>query len=309
MNIILATKKSRKARRFTLSRSQIYIATITFTLLVCVPLILTGYLIGRPSLKVDQYESSAPNWERQLAATYTDIEDARRSVDSHLNALALRLGHMQAQMIRLNALGHRLTEMADLDEGEFNFGELPARGGPEDPLQLGSSSAFEFLQELEQLSRELEDRERQLNVIEMLLMNRNVHNQVFPAGRPVTGGWTSSYFGNRRNPFNGRPEFHKGIDFAGKQGSDVIAVAAGVVSRSGRYAGFGNLVEIDHGSGYATRYAHNHRNLVKLGDRVSKGQSIALMGSTGRSTGTHVHFEVLRDGKTVDPIRYINAGG
>ena len=206
-------------------------------------------------------------------------------------------------------MGQRLTEMADLDEGEFNFGELPARGGPEEPLQLGFSSASEFLQELEQLSRELEDRQRQLNVIETLLMNRNVHDQVFPAGRPVTSGWTSSYFGDRRNPFNGRREFHKGIDFAGKQGSDIIAVAAGVVTRSGRYAGFGNLVEIDHGSGYATRYAHNHRNLVKLGDRVSKGQSIALMGSTGRSTGTHVHFEVLRDGKFVNPIRYIKAGG
>ena len=157
------------------------------------------------------------------------------------------------------------------------------------------------------LSAQLEDRNKQLHVLETMMMNRNLQAEVMPAGRPVTRGWLSSYFGMRTDPFTGRLAFHSGIDFAGRLNSDIIAVAAGVVTFAGPRNGYGNLVEINHGNGYSTRYGHSRKLLVKVGDTVKKGQVIAMMGSTGRSTGPHVHFEVLKNGHTIDPKRFIQA--
>ena len=140
-----------------------------------------------------------------------------------------------------------------------------------------------------------------------MLMTRNLQAEVIPAGRPITRGWLSSYYGMRTDPFSGRRAHHSGIDFAGKMGSDVVTVAAGVVTYSGRRSGYGNLVEINHGKGYVTRYGHNSELLVEVGETVKKGQIIAKMGSSGRSTGPHVHFEVLVNGRAVDPKKYILA--
>ena len=137
-------------------------------------------------------------------------------------------------------------------------------------------------------------------------MSRSITERVMPSGRPVEEGWLSSTYGKRSDPFTGKPDFHPGLDFAGRKGSEVVAVADGVVIWSGPRGGYGNMVEIDHGHGYVTRYGHNEKNLVKVGDTVKKGQEIALMGSTGHSTGPHVHFEVLHNGKTVNPARFIS---
>ena len=309
VNIILVTRKNGKTGRISLGRRQVFLPLLFLLLLIGGSLMLAGYLWGRVPQRVNEDRDHTLSWKRKLDGGLSAIQASKRAVDLHLDALALRLGQMQAQMVRLNALGQQLTQMADIDDGEFDFNKLPPLGGPAEPLQQGFSSGAEFLQDLEQLSRELQDRERQLTVIETLLMNRNVNKQVLPAGRPVLGGWVSSYFGTRRNPFNGRKEFHSGVDFAGKRDSIVIAVAAGVVTRSEQQAGLGNVVEIDHGNGYLTRYAHNHENLVTRGERITKGQLIAVMGSTGYSTGTHVHFEVYLNGKAVDPARYIQADG
>ena len=139
-----------------------------------------------------------------------------------------------------------------------------------------------------------------------MLMDKSVQNKTLPEGEPVASGWISSLFGWRTDPINGKREFHEGIDFASKADTRVVAVASGIVTWSGRRAGYGNLVEISHGNGYVTRYAHNRKNLVAVGDKVDKGQPVAIMGSTGRSTGTHVHFEVVRNGKPVDPKKYIS---
>jgi murein DD-endopeptidase MepM/ murein hydrolase activator NlpD len=157
------------------------------------------------------------------------------------------------------------------------------------------------------LNQQLEERQQQMGVLEMLFMNRNLSDEVFPAGRPVSDGWLSSYFGYRIDPFTGLREFHQGVDIAGNMDEPVKAVAAGVVSYAGQRSGYGNLVEINHGKGFVTRYGHNSVIKVKVGETVSKGQVVALMGSTGRSTGPHVHFEVWRNGTVVNPLKYLNA--
>ena len=175
-------------------------------------------------------------------------------------------------------------------------------------MAAGSNVAVpDVVDAMQSLNVQLDDRESQLSVLETVLLNQNLKARVYPRGRPVGSGWISSYFGKRTDPFTGKKAMHKGMDFAGRKGSDVIAVAAGVVTEVGAQSGYGKLVEIQHGNGYVTRYAHNAAVLVKAGERVTKGQTIAKMGSSGRSTGPHVHFEVLRNGKTVNPARYVQA--
>ena len=155
------------------------------------------------------------------------------------------------------------------------------------------------------LSRQMDDREVELGVLENLILSRNLNEQIKPKGRPVTDGWISSYFGSRSDPFTGYTAVHKGVDFAGRSGAQVIAVATGVVTWSRERFGYGKMVEINHGNGFVTRYAHNERNLVSVGETVQKGQPIALMGSTGRATGPNLHFEVLRNGRQVNPLQFV----
>jgi murein DD-endopeptidase MepM/ murein hydrolase activator NlpD len=243
-------------------------------------------------------------WQKEMETQRDEVATARQKVDEDMDALAMRLGALQAKVIRLDALGERLTEMADLDKGEFDFSNQPAVGGPENPNTVESMPVPDFVQSLDSLSRQLDNRAEQLALLETMLMSRSLQEEVRPAGRPIKRGWTSSYYGMRTDPFTGRREFHKGMDFAGKEGSDVIAVGAGVVTWAGDRYGYGKLVEVNHGNGYATRYGHNKEILVSVGDTVKKGQTLAHMGSTGRSTGPHVHLEVLYKGKPVDPKKY-----
>lgn len=251
-------------------------------------------------------------------ATLTDEIESQRSAiaitrqqtEDTLDALSIRVGQMNARIIRLDALGRRLTEMADLEEGEFDFDSAPAIGGPEEePFASGSGVAVaEVLVAMQDLDHQLNNREAQLGVLESMLMDQKLSDRVYPQGRPVKSGWMSSYFGRRTDPFTGKPANHRGVDFAGKAGSEVVAVADGVVTWSSSRYGFGKLVEINHGNGYATRYAHNSENLVSVGQEVRKGQTVALMGDTGRATGPNLHFEVLRNGKRVNPVTFIRQG-
>jgi murein DD-endopeptidase MepM/ murein hydrolase activator NlpD len=240
---------------------------------------------------------------RELAAQRMEIAEARRNAEAHLNALAQRLGQLQAQVMRLNALGSRLTRMAGLDPREFNFSADAAMGGPEQ--SIGSSNSLEVTASLDGLAREVERQQEQLSALENLLLDRKLNAAVTPSGWPVDGGWISSGFGVRADPFNGHQAVHEGVDIASRMGSPVLAVAEGVVTYSGEKAGYGLLVEITHESGLVTRYAHTSATLVKVGDRVKKGQEIALVGTSGRSTGPHLHFEVVRNGVPVNPMRYL----
>lgn len=251
------------------------------------------------------YGAAGLAWQREIKQQRETIDDARHKANQQLNALAARLSKLQGHVLRLDALGERLAGMAGLDDLEFGVEHPPGMGGPE-PVYQQDMEAADFITALDRLSSDLDERADKLRAVEQLLLTRNLQEQIMPAGTPVKGGWISSWFGMRTNPISGRKEMHEGIDFAGRPGSTVHAAADGVVTWSGPRGGYGNMVEISHGDGYVTRYAHNKENLVQLGQRISKGDSIARMGSTGRSTGTHVHFEVVHDGKVVNPKNYIS---
>ncbi len=242
----------------------------------------------------------------QLELQRESIKTIRQENEDTLDALAIRIAQMNARVIRLDALGRRLTGMADIDDGEFDFDSDPAIGGPEEPMPLVPNLAVpEMLEAMDALGSQLSNREAQLDVLESVLMNQNLKDRVYPQGRPVGAGWISSYFGKRTDPFTGKAANHTGIDFAGKSGAEIAAVADGVVTWSADRYGYGIMVEINHGSGYVTRYAHNSKNLVGVGDEVKKGQIVALMGETGRATGPNLHFEVLQNGSRVNPVKFI----
>lgn len=245
-------------------------------------------------------------WSTQLTEQREAIDEARRILDDQVGALAVRLGQAHARIIRLDALGKRLTEVADLDTGEFNFDTAPAVGGPQSDEVAGEGPAVPTLVALlDSLDGAVDDRGRQLAALETLILSRELARQIIPGGRPVESGYISSFFGKRPDPFTGETAFHSGIDFAGAPGTRVLAAADGVVSYAGPDGGYGKLVEITHGNGYITRYAHNSTVLVEPGQTVRRGDPVALMGTTGRSTGTHLHFEVLRDGRPVNPVSFV----
>ncbi len=243
--------------------------------------------------------------KESLAVSQAEVARAQQEAEDTLDALAIRLGRMNAHVIRLDALGQRLIDMAALEDGEFDFDTAPPIGGPLEPEQFTGGDVADITDSLSSLAGQLADREKQLGVLESMLLSRNLTEKTLPEGRPVRGGWLSSYFGKRTDPFTGKSAWHKGVDFAGKAGDDIVAVAAGVVTYSGERYGYGYMVEIDHGTGYVTRYAHNSENTVGVGDEVKRGEIIGYMGSTGRATGPNLHFEVLHRGKSVDPVKFI----
>lgn len=258
-----------------------------------------------------RYASSGPlgeftvaRWTDDLAEQRAALDKTRETVGDQVAALAIRVGRMQAQMIRLDALGRQLTEVAKLDRGEFNFDRPPAVGGPRS--ETGSGPVVPALDEmLDSMGAAIDDRGRQLTALQNLILTRELARQIVPGGRPVESGYISSLYGQRTDPFDGRNAFHQGLDFAGAAGSRVLSVADGIVSYAGLDGGYGRLIEITHGNGYVTRYAHNAKLLVEQGQTVKRGDPIALMGSTGRSTGPHLHFEVLRDGHPVNPLSFV----
>ena len=246
----------------------------------------------------------ADHWTRILGEQKAEIADLKARVQERVDAMAIRIGQLDAHVIRIDALGKRLTQMANIDRREFNFDDEPPSGGPEGEDDGVSFQLPDLSSSLHQLEQRVDLRDAQLSALENVIQARNLTAAIKPEGRPVAQGFISSYFGERDDPFTGHEAFHKGVDFAGSAGEPVVAVAAGVVTWAGERSGYGTLVEVSHGKGYVTRYAHNERTLVAVGETVTRGQPIALMGSTGRSTGPHVHFEVLRNGRQVNPLSF-----
>lgn len=304
MNIILVPG-SRHGKGNNISMSTRQTVLLALVLFVFLP-----GLIGVVSFKLQEFFSEQTDevaqiniQKRELAAHRAAIHEARREAVTHLNALAQRMGQMQAQVLRLNALGSRLTRMAGLDPREFNFSAEPAMGGPEKTGAVAASPALTAT--LERLATDLDRQQERLAALENLLLDRKLNAAVTPSGWPVDGGWMSSGFGKRADPFTGHQSMHEGVDIATRYGTSIQAMGDGLVTFSGEKAGYGLMVEITHDSALVTRYAHTSGTLVKVGDRVQKGQAIAAVGTSGRTTGPHLHFEVLRDGNPVNPLRYL----
>ena len=231
-----------------------------------------------------------------------EVERVRRDAQREVNALAARLAELQAQANRLNALGARLTQAGQLQDGEFEFDKPVGQGG------AGRASDMppgELRQRLAALEGQYRTADTQLSVLEQLLFNRALDRNAVPSRDPIANSYVTSGFGGRADPFGGGSQFHKGIDFEANVGDPVLAVADGVVSFAATRSGYGNTIEIDHGNGYVTRYAHNSRLQRQVGDLVRAGSEIAKAGSTGRSTGAHVHFEVWQDGVVVNPRKFL----
>lgn len=301
MNIVVYTNRGGKPRSLHIGGALQASLLLSVALLLVGGLVLSGYFAGAQRSP----EAYVVEWREQVNQQRVQLDELRGQAESDLNALAGRLGRLQGHITRVDALGSRLLAMADIDSNEFNFTHSPAVGGPSDTLEDNQTNLDSLEQSIMALEAELKSRSSQLAVLENVLSDENLKQEVYPAGRPVQKGWLSSYYGWRTNPFGGNQQFHKGMDFAGKEDSEIVAVGGGVVTYSGRRYGYGNLVEITHGNGYITRYGHNKTNLVREGEAVKKGQTISRMGSTGRSTGPHVHFEVIKDGKKIDPAKFI----
>ena len=302
MKIILISQRHKGSRSIELgrwSRALISLCCLGLPL----GLAASGYIVG---------QHSAARLSDESADTLRDeSQQVEGSVSAHefskpqLRAMTGNLAELEARMTRLDALGQHLTTIAGLQEGEFDFSQPPALGGPMIGQFKAYSSTTDLDLELARLATHMGDREQQLDILESLLSNRKLSEQALLSGKPVKNGYMSSRFGWRTDPITGKRAMHSGVDFAGKTGSEVVAVAAGVVTWTGKNAGYGNVVEISHGNDLVTRYAHNKQNLVAPGDIVRKGETIALMGSSGRVTGPHVHFEVYKNGRSIDPSSYV----
>lgn len=306
MNVIIVAKFLKAPKKFAL-RDPGTIAALSAALLLVLGLGASlGYLGSSLSgnntwAAVKELEQLRSTIERQEL----EVVQARGQAERELDAIAIRMGELQAQANRLNALGERLTRIGKLDDGEFDFTLSPGVGGPETELMIASDP--QLTEVLEQFSSRLSQQANQLTVLESLLLDRDIEDTLLPAGLPVRAGYSSSSFGFRSDPFTGKRGYHRGVDFSGSRGSDVLAVADGVVIFSGRDSGYGNMIDIDHGNGFMTRYAHNHQNLMEVGHRVRAGEVVAKMGATGRATGVHVHFEVWKDDKPVNPHQYLRS--
>ena len=322
MKIIFLSSRQSKSLTLTLNTW----AKVAISLCVLGVPLGAGLVIGIKSDRGDaSLQAALAAVQVELDLQHEELQLGVASADKKIAAYSQKLAEIQARMVRMDALGERVTDIAGLDKGEFDFTQTPAIGGPDEGEDYGvegitdadmpdltavdQGASHVISSDLQDLFAELEarmdNREQQLDLLRVMIVDRDLRRENTISGRPVVKGWMSSRYGKRTDPFNGRKVWHLGVDFAGKEGSDVISVASGIVTRSEPYKGYGQLVEIDHGEGYVTRYGHNKKNLIEVGDLVKKGQVIAKMGSTGRSTGPHVHFEVYKNGRRVDPASYI----
>lgn len=266
-----------------------------------------GYLRGgddMAELVLNNPEGAATVWQREIVSQRQLLNRIKADLAADLGALSSSVGRIQGEVNRLDAVAERVARSSSLDPAEFAFAEVAPLGGPH--TQASEAPRWQnLLDNLTALDAEIEMRDSRLTVLESFLLDKQQNAASAPDGRPVQGAWLSSGYGYRTDPVSGRREFHGGIDFAAKPGLEISTVAPGVVTWSGKRWGYGNLVEINHGNGYLTRYAHNRENLVKVGEKVEKNQPIALLGSSGRSTGPHLHFEVVHNNRNINPWQFI----
>lgn len=302
ITVIKSDNKGIKALEF--GRSKVFfIALLSLSLVVGVS--VGTYYVAKWNLQQEFVsEEAIEKWNQELESQRDELIAAKQKSEQQIQTLSSRLATMQASILRMDAAGNRLLTELGVGE-EFAFNQVPAIGGPANPQTEVNATYSEVYQQLNQLESNLLSKKQQLNALEALMFDKEISADQKISGRPIVKGWLSSPYGNRNDPFTGKKAWHAGIDFAGLAGSDVIATAAGVVTTVGSKSGYGKFIEISHGDGFTTRYGHNKNLLVAKGDMVKKGQVIATIGNTGRSTGPHVHYEVMKNGKKVNPYRYI----
>ncbi len=287
-----------------LSRRSRTKSRLWFAAIVCGAVLV--FLAGRASVSLHgQLKNEFTTLQSDIQLQQREIDRLSRDNEQNINALAVRLAELQAASTRIDALGERLIQMGQLTLDEFDFQERAPIGGPTELESSGAASELELRYAIDSLATRLRRQSSQLDALQFLVMNRQIENDLTPKGWPVRKGWISSRYGERNDPFTGERVQHRGLDFAGTRGSEVLSVASGVVIWAANRSGYGRTVEIDHGNGYQTRFAHNEKLKVKAGDHVTAGQVIALMGDSGRASAPHVHFEVLQNGKRINPSKFV----
>ena len=249
---------------------------------------------------------TGPDWQAEMRQELDASRRLRAEAENSLTAMASRLSLMQGHVMRLDALGSRLADLTEVVEMDFDLATPPGMGGPEPAADAEPPRPPDVLLAMAHVEEALLDRQDKLLILESMLIDQKLRERTSPAGVPAQQKvWLSSHYGHRSDPVTGNRHFHKGVDYAGKEGTPILAVADGIVTSSGSRYGYGNMVEINHGNGLVTRYGHNLKNMVSVGDIIERGQVIGQMGSSGRSTGPHVHFEVLQDGKHINPKQFL----
>lgn len=305
MNIILVSGRLAKARTITLGVPQLVVLGMGAFLAIIMLASLLHYLTLRFAV-----DFRLPYFENViLSAQQQQSEKDQSYLRENLNAMAIRLGQMQAQLLRLDTVGERLAKLAGFKPQDLMFDQPPGRGGAVSSLPSQDLSLGDFTRQLDLLTRQLDDRSDQLGILESLFTLDNAKKKLIPTMLPVEGGWYSSNFGWRIDPFSGQRAFHEGIDFMAEQGTPIVSAAGGVVIYSDFHPQYGNMIEIDHGNNLITRYAHASMRLVKAGDVVLRGAKVAEVGKTGRATGTHLHFEVRQRGAPQNPTQFLRLPG
>lgn len=302
LNIIVVSRHLKTPRKLAFNDPRVAGVTGAIVLAVLGLAFATGF-VARGANGAARDEIA--DLKRQLGRQQGELQLARDDAQREINAIAARVGELQAQANRLNALGERLTRDGKISDGEFDFGHSPGMGGAEGVEDM---PAGDLLKGLDQLQQKFDRSGQQLSVLESMLYNQQLQLSAIPNGRP-SKGYITSGFGTRSDPFSGGRAHHLGIDFSARTGDPVLSAAGGVVSFAGVKRGYGNVVTVDHGNGYSTLYGHNSKLIVRVGDIVRAGQQLAKAGSTGRSTGPHVHFEVHVNGRQVNPRQFLDKVG
>ena len=302
MHIILVSDRLATAKSISLGARHVLLGAGLLTAAVVIMSSSMFYLVFRHAVDI-----KLPLVQTLLlSAQEQQTQNAKEFMRENLNAMAVRLGQMQAQLMRLDALGERLSALAGIKPQEFRMNEAPGRGGalpssiPVQDLSMGELSG-----QLDALSRHMENRQDYMGILENRLFDARIKKKLMPTVRPVDVDWNASSFGWRIDPITGQNAMHEGVDFLVDTGTPVHAAAGGLVIAAQSHAQYGYMIDIDHGNDFSTRYAHNSKLLVKVGDLVQRGQIIAESGSTGRSTGPHVHFEVRFKGVAQNPNRFL----
>ena len=300
MNIILVSDSLAKSRSVSLSQTQV--------LLIALGILFSGALLAVGTYMITMkfaVDLRNPYLRTLVGELYQDDQKRNEAeMRDNMNALAVKVGELQARILRLDAFGERLAKAAGIKREEFRFDEKPGQGGPAAAAGRDLSLA-EFNQMLAEISRVLDDRSDKLGVLDSLLMDGRLAAKTIPTTMPVEAGYYSSNYGYRIDPISGRSSFHTGVDIIASPGTPVMAAAGGVVATVAYVSEYGNIVEVDHDNGLTSRYAHLSKSLVRVGDVVMKGQVIARVGATGRTTGPHLHFEVREKGIPLNPNKFL----